>query len=654
MTEREDIPLIPREVLFGNPDKAMPRISPDGTCIAYLSPVDGVLNVWAGPSSDPSAAKPVTNDKVRGIRIFFWAYTSQHILYLQDKGGDENWRVYSVDLSTGQTVDLTPMEGVQARIQEVSPNFPEEIIVGLNNRDAQYHDLYRINITTGQKQLVIENTGFIGFLTDNDYDVRFAMRFNFDGGMELLTHADGDGWDHFMRVGMEDSLTTSPVGFDKSGRTLYMFDSRNRDTAALTSINLDTGQDTTLAGDRRADISDVVVHPVEKHVQAVAFTHQRKEWLILDNAIEPDLTYLRTVSDGDLEVVSRSLDDGVWIVAYLVDDGPVRYYQYHRERQRAEFLFTNRRALEGLPLVKMHPVSIWSRDGLELLSYYSLPAGSDGAGRPEMPLPMVLLVHGGPWGRDQWGYNPDHQMMANRGYVALSVNFRGSTGLGKGLINAANMEWGGKMHDDLMDAVQWAVEAGIADPQRIAITGGSYGGYATLVGLTFTPERFACGVAMVGPSGLVTLIESIPAYWRPAIDLWASRVGDPRTQEGRAFLEQRSPLSHVDRIKRPLLIGQGANDPRVKQTESDQIVGEMQRKNIPVAYLLYPDEGHGFARPENRLSFTAVAEAFLATHLGGRFQLVGEDFRGSSITSPAGADQVPGLADALRALAERN
>ena len=313
------------------------------------------------------------------------------------------------------------------------------------------------------------------------------------------------------------------------------------------------------------------------------------------------------------------MDDDFWVAAYLLDDGPVRYYRYDRVKKEARFLFSNREALEGLPLAKVHPVVIKSRDGLDLVSYYMLPLDSDrdSPGHPANPLPIALLVHGGPWARDNWGYNPVYQLLANRGYAVLSVNFRGSTGFGKDFVNAANMEWAGKMHDDLIDAVQWAIDQNIADPRRVAILGGSYGGYATLAGLTFTPDTFACGVDIVGPSNLVTLLNTIPPYWEPQVELWANTVGDHRTEEGRAFLTERSPLTHVDRISKPLLIGQGANDPRVKQAESEQIVQAMQDKNIPVTYALYPDEGHGFARPENNLSFFAVTEAFLAGCLGG-------------------------------------
>jgi dipeptidyl aminopeptidase/acylaminoacyl peptidase len=608
-----------------------------------------VLNVWVGPAAEPGAAKPVTKDTYRGIRFYVWAFTSKHILYIQDKDGDENWRLYSVDLEAGEVRDLTPIEGVHARIQQISDRFPDEVLVALNDRDPRLHDIHRVNITTGEMRLVQENPEFVGFITDDDYHVRFAMRITPDGGSEMLQPAEDGGWESYIRIGMEDVLTTNPSGFDKTGRVLYLADSRDRNTAALMALDLGTGERTLIAENTQADVSGVMVHPTEKTVQAAAFTYERRQWQILDESIVTDFAFLRTVADGDAEVISRTLDDRYWIVAYLMDDGPVRYYRYDREAGRAGFLFTNRRDLEGLPLAKMVPAVIESRDGMKLVSYYTLPLGSDcdGDGRPDEPLPMVLEVHGGPWGRDSWGYNPTHQWLANRGYAVLSVNFRASTGFGKEFINAGTREWGARMHDDLLDAVEWAIQEGIADPARVAISGGSYGGYATLVGLTFTPETFACGVDMVGPSNLVTLLQSIPPYWQPQVELMASRVGDHRTEEGQAFLTERSPLTYADRIRRPLLIGQGANDPRVKQAESDQIVQAMQDSDIPVTYVLYPDEGHGFARPENRLSFNAVAEAFLSRCLGGRYEPIGDDFEGSTITVPVGAEGVPGLTEAL-------
>ncbi|MEX2306375.1 MAG: S9 family peptidase [Pirellulales bacterium] len=652
----DDIPLIPREVLFGNPQRAQARLSPDGKWLSFLAPVEGVLNVWVGPVDDLSKAAPVTEDKKRGIRSHDWAYDARHILYTQDKDGDENWHVYATNVETRETKDLTPIEGVNARVQGVSEKFPKDILVGLNDRDAQHHDVWRVNIESGERELVQKNDGVAGYVIDDEFQVRFALDFTSTGGQVLLKR-EGEGdqqkWTDFLEFGPEDAMTSGPAGFDKSGRTLYLEDSRNRNTAGLFAMNLDSGDVKLVADDPRCDIGGVLAHPTEKNIQAVSFTYDRTEWKILDDAIAADFEYLKGVEDGEIIVASRTLDDKQWIVAFLLDDGPVKTYRYIRSPERkAIFLFNNRDDLADYPLVKMHAPVVKTRDGLDLVCYLSLPPGTDADndGRPNKPVPMVLNVHGGPWARDGWGLNPYHQWLANRGYAVLSVNYRGSTGFGKEFINAANSEWAGKMHDDLIDAVNWAIDEKIALKDEVAIMGGSYGGYATLVGLTFTPEAFACGVDIVGPSSLVTLLQNVPEYWTPFMPVMKVRVGDVDTDEGRAELLKRSPLSLVDKIKRPLLIAQGANDPRVTQLEADQIVDAMKEKNIPVTYVLYPDEGHGFARPENRKSFNAVTEAFLAEQLGGRFEPVGNDFQGATITVPAGADQVPGLDAALAAV----
>jgi dipeptidyl aminopeptidase/acylaminoacyl peptidase len=448
---------------------------------------------------------------------------------------------------------------------------------------------------------------------------------------------------------MEDDMTTNPLGFDKSGDVMYLMDSRGRDTGALYTWNLKTDKKELIAANPLCDVGGIMAHPTENTIQGVSFTYLRTEWEFKDKEVAEDYKYLKTVADGDITVASRTLDDKQWIVAFLMDNGPVRYYHFDRPSRKERFLFTNRRALENQPLQKMHPVVIKSRDDLNLVSYLTLPPGSDadGNGRPEQPVPMVLSVHGGPWGRDGWGFDPEHQLYANRGYAVLSVNFRGSTGFGKNFVNAGNKEWAGKMHDDLIDATDWAIKEKIAQPDKIAIMGGSYGGYATLVGLTFTPEKFACGVDVVGPSNIITLFKTIPAYWTPVVQMFKNRVGDHESEEGQKLLRERSPLTHVEKIKRPLLIAQGANDPRVKQSESDQIVDAMKEKNIPVTYVLFPDEGHGFARPENNLAFTAVTEAFLSRFLGGRYEPIGDDFEGSTVKVPTGADDVPGLPEAL-------
>ena len=640
----KQIPLIPRRLFFGNPDRTSVQISPDGRHLSWLAPLDGVLNVWVARRDDIESAKPVTKDAGRGIRTYLWAHNNTHLLYLQDSNGDENWRLYAVDLATGNVRNLTPFEGVLAHIKIASPKFPDEIVVGLNHRNPQWHDTYRINIVTGEMTLLLQHDRFSGVVVDNDFRIRSTEEIMPDGSYNLYIPENGD-WRLWDTIPAEDSLTTPHVGFDKTNRFIFWMDSRGRNTSALVEIDPETLSSRVLAEDPRADAADVIQHPTEKHIQAVSFIYERKNWHILDRSIEPDFAYLRTLAEGDVEIVSRSLDDRYWVVTYLLDDGPARFYLYDRNNRAAAFLFTNRKELEGQSLAKMRSVVIKSRDGLDLVAYYVMPPGSDSNqdGIPDQPLPMIFAPHGGPWHRDYWGFNPCHQWLANRGYAVLCVNFRASTGFGKAFTNAGDREWGGKIIEDQVDAVQWAIQAGLADPKRIAVFGGSFGGFSTLAGLTFHPELFACGVDLVGVANLITWMESIPPYWKPLLSLFISRVGDNRTEEGRALLKRHSPLTYADRICKPLLIGQGANDPRVRQAESDQIAQAMQAKNIPVTYLLYPDEGHGFARPENNLSFMAIAEGFLAKHLGGRCEPVGADCHGSSLQVLASAEDIPGL-----------
>ncbi|MFN2228483.1 MAG: S9 family peptidase [Anaerolineae bacterium] len=629
-----EYPLIPRQILFGNPDRTNVRLSPDGAHLSWLAPVDGVLNVWVAPRDDPQAAEPVTHDTGRGIHRYWWAYSSADLLYVQDRDGDENYHLYAVDLVQGAVRDLTPLEGVQARIQQLSHKHPDELLVALNDRDEELHDLYRLDLRTGERTLVQENPGYADFLTDDDMRVRAATRQTPDGGLEvLLPGKKGQEWVLWQTIPQQDAMTTWPIGFDASGDVLYLVDSRGRDTAALLAQHMTSGETELLAEDPRVDASGVIVHPTSRQIQAVAFVYARKRWEVLDPAIEPDLGKLQAVADGEVEVVSRTLDDSAWVVAYVVDDGPLRYYLYDRSAGTVELLFTEREALVGLPLAKMHAATIEARDGQELVVYLTLPLGTDadGDGVPGNPIPMVLFPHGGPWGRDVWGLNRYHQWLANRGYAVLSVNFRSSTGFGKAFVNAGDRQWAGMIIEDQQDAVHWAIEQGIADPAKVGVMGGSFGGYSTLAGLTFTPELYACGVDLFGPANLITLLETVPPYWKPTFNMLATRVGDPRTEEGRALLEAHSPLTYAGRIVRPLLIGQGANDARVKQAESDQIVHALQDKGIPVTYILYPDEGHGFVRPENSLSFNAIAERFLAEVLGGRCEPVGDDFEGSSL-----------------------
>ena len=644
--------LIPRDALFGNPERASVMISPDGKTLSWVAPVDGVLNVWVAPASDPSQARAITSDKARGIRSYFWSYQPDTLLYLRDSGGDEDFHLFSVNIATGKATDLTPFPKTTAQVVGTSHAHPESILVGMNDREAQWHDLYRVDLASGQRTLVEKNTQQIGgYLADDDFKVRYATKSRPDGGQDILQPDGQGGWKQYDDIPFEDSLSTQPAGLTTDGKTLYMVDSRGRNTAALYAIDVASGKKTLVFEDARADVGNSLSDPRTGVVQAVAVDYLREEWSPLDAGIAADLKKLQAIGPGEIGVNARTYDDKTWIVAYSAAEAPVVYYRYDRGAGGTlTKLFSARPALEGKPLVPQWPQEIRSRDGMTLVSYLTLPKSADANsdGKADTAVPLVLLVHGGPWARDGYGYSGTSQWLANRGYATLQVNYRGSTGFGKAFTNAGNGEWAAKMHDDLLDAVQWAVKQGVTTPEQVAIMGGSYGGYATLVGLTFTPDTFKCGVDIVGPSNLNTLLSTVPPYWASFYEQLAKRMGDPRTEEGKQWLVERSPLTRADQITKPLLIGQGANDPRVKQDESDQIVKAMTAKNIPVTYVLFPDEGHGFARPENSKAFNAVAEGFLGQCLGGRAEAIGNDFAGSSISVPTGADRVPGLSEALK------
>ncbi len=602
--------MIPREILFGNPEKASPRISPDGTKLAWLAPHNGVLNVWLrtiGKTDD----QVVTSDKKRGIRFFTWQYDSNHILYIQDKDGDENWHLYQTNLKTKMTRDLTPFDGIQARLVARDFKFPDQILAGLNVRDRRVHDVYRLNLKNGALDLDTENPGDVSDWTaDGNLVVRAAQVQTPDGGTLIRVRDSATApWREFQRWSSDETLG-GVLGFSADGKALRLISSVGANASRLLEADLATGKTTVAAEDPQYDVSTAMIQPKTRKLEAVQFIRARREWSVLDKPLQGDFDALRQVRDGDFAVTNRDLEDKTWLVAYITDDGPVYYYAYDRGTKKSTLLFSHQPTLERYKLARMQPVSLKARDAMTIHAYLTLPVGAE-----PKNLPMVLDVHGGPWGRDVWGFHPEVQWLANRGYAVLQINFRGSTGYGKAYLNAGDREWAGKMHTDLIDGKNWAVQQGYADPKKVCILGGSYGGYATLVGVAFTPDEFTCGVDIVGPSNLVTLIRSIPPYWIPIKALFDKRLGKVDTEE--EFLKSRSPLFKAEQIKVPLLIGQGANDPRVKQAESDQIVAVLRKNNKPVEYIVFPDEGHGFARPENRLAFYAAAEQFLAKHLGG-------------------------------------
>jgi dipeptidyl aminopeptidase/acylaminoacyl peptidase len=647
--------LIPRAVLFGNPERRAAQLSPDGKWVSWLAPRDGVLNVWVAPAGDLAKARPLTAAKQQPILESEWAFDGKHLLYWRDERGDENDHVYRVAIETAEVVDLTPIDNVRAGQLWLSHRKPNTIVVELNDRDESVFDVHAIDLATGERRLVARNDQkFSRWIVDHDLKVRFGQKMAENGALVwMVKHRNG--WRHYDETPPEDSLGSRLLGFDARGRAFYTLDSRGRDTAALFVVDAKTRKKRLVHADARADLGgwhqnwigpSVLVHPTEMTVQAVVVDYDKPRWVVLDARIAKDFDALAELDGGVPRVTSRTLDDATWIVAFESDVRSRKYYRWDRRTRAGELLFVERPELDQHALVPMHAVTIESRDGLQLVSYLTLPkhADRDGDGRAEQRVPMVLLAHGGPWYRDRWGFDALHQLFANRGYAVLSVNFRGSTGFGKAFVDAGDEQWGKKMHDDLLDAVKWAVDQGVAEKGEVCIAGYSYGGYATLVGLTLTPDVFACGVDIVGPSSLVTVFESIPPYWLEGRTIFRQRVGDWSTPEGRQALLDVSPLTHVARITKPLLIGHGANDPRAKKSESDRIVAAMKARDIPVGYVVFPDEGHFFHRPENNRAFFAVAEAFLSVHIGGWYQPIDDaEIAASSMVVEAGRQWLPGL-----------
>jgi dipeptidyl aminopeptidase/acylaminoacyl peptidase len=644
-------PLIPRETLFGNPSRAAGRLSPDGKWLSWIAPRDGVLNIWVAPASNMAAAKPLSAEKARPIRSYFWSPDSRQILYVKDHGGDENYKLYAVDVTSGAERSLTPFDKTQVQVVAISNHAKDRMLVGINNRDPKWHDVYSLDFASGTLTPVLVNEGgYSKFLADDRLNLRIAAKARPDGGTDYYRVASGKvEAQPFEQVALEDSQTTAPADFTADGKTLYWVDSRGRDTAAIFAQDLATGRKIIVGEDARADVSGGIGDPQTGRIQAYAVNYLKNEWVPVGNAIKADLDFLKARLPGQIGIASRTDADDKWVVVVDPVTAPASTWLYDRHARTLTKLFVSRPELEGAPLVPMRPVEIRTRDGLTMVSYLTLPPGTatDAAGRPLKPVPMVLVPHGGPWGRDNYGYNGTAQWLANRGYAVLMPNFRASTGFGKKFISAGNLEWGRRMHDDLLDAVDWAVASGVTKPDTVAIMGGSYGGYATLAALAFTPDRFACGVDIVGPSNLNTLMKTIPPYWEAIRAQFYKRMGDPTTPEGLALLNERSPLFKADQIRRPLLIGQGANDPRVNVNESQQIVDAMKAKNIPVTYVVFPDEGHGFARPQNNIAFNAIAENFLGKCLGGRAEPIGGALKPSTAKIAYGAEYAPGLQEAL-------
>jgi dipeptidyl aminopeptidase/acylaminoacyl peptidase len=602
-------PLIPRAVLFGAPARLSPALSPCGRKICYLAPVDGVPHLWLHPL-DGAAPRPLTS----GASRFAWAHDGRHVVCLRDNDGDENTHVQAVDTRDGTVRDLTPYDGVQARLVGVSPRRPDTLLVGMNLRSRALHDVYAVSLTTGAAELVAENPGFAGWVHDRELAPRGAFRWTQDGGLAISVR-DGAGWRPVHEVGPEDSNTARALGFSSGGTRLLLLSSRAAETTRLLGMDLATGETRVLHADPRYDVVGAQVSPVTDEPDLVVVHRERRHLEALDPALEPELARLRQSCRGDVMLLGRDERDRRWLVLDFVDDGPSGYHVYDRASGQTELLFTHQPALARYTLAPIEPFSFRARDGLDVHGYVTFPPGV-----PRRRLPVVLAVHGGPWSRDVWGSGGEAQWLANRGYLCVQVNFRGSTGYGKAFTNAGDREWGGRMQDDLVDAVAHLVGRGVADPAKVGIYGSSYGGYAALVGVTSTPEVFRCAVAASAPVNLLTFVRNAARTSAMMAARLLHRIGDPDADAD--LLWSRSPLSRIDALARPVLIAHGANDPRVRLDEPEQIVTALRDKGIPHEYLVFPDEGHGFAKPANRQAFYAATELFLARHLGGRCEPV--------------------------------
>jgi dipeptidyl aminopeptidase/acylaminoacyl peptidase len=620
-------PLIDREIFFGNPEIASAQISPDGKFIAFRKPYKDTMNLWVKRAEEPfDKARLITAETRRPIRNYFWSRDSKYILFVNDFGGDENFNVYAVDPAAAPaagsevpaTRNLTDMKKVRAQLYDVPRNDPDVIYIGLNNRDPRWHDLYKLRISTGERELIRENKErYDGYEFDNAGKLRLAKRVAENGETEILRlDADGKSAKVYSCNVFE---TCEPIRFHKDNRRTYLMTNKGDvDFTRLVLLDPETSKEEIVESDpmKRVDLDSARFSNVTDEILYTYYQDDKPRIYFKDKAAEADYKLIRQKVGGkEVSFGSSTRDEMKFIVTAWSDTEPGETYLFDRKTKELTKQYRIRERLPREHMAETRVVRYKSSDGLEIPAYLVLPKGV-----PAKNLPTIIMPHGGPWSRDTWGVDPYAQFAANRGYAVLMPNFRGSTGYGKKFLDAGNREWGDKMQDDITWGVKYLVEQGIADSKRVGIWGGSYGGYATLAGITFTPDLYAAAVAEVAPSNLITLLETIPPYWESGRVIFYKRMGDPTTPEGKAQLLRQSPLTHAAKIKTPLLITQGANDPRVNKRESDQIVMALRERNYPVEYLLAPDEGHGYARPVNNMAVLAAAEKFLAKHLGGRYQ----------------------------------
>jgi len=621
-------PIIDRDLFFGDPEISGAQISPDGKYIAFLKPWNKTRNIWVKRTEEPfDAARLITADTKRPIPGYFWSRDSRYVLYVQDVGGDENYNVYAVNPAdvpasgagapAPPARNLTDAKGVRAVLYAVPRSAPAIIYVGLNDRDKAWHDLYEVKIATGERKLLRQNNDRItGWVFDNKDQLRLATRSADNGDTEIL-RVDAGGTKKI--YGCSVFETCAAVGFEKDDKQVYLITNKGEPNLInLSSMDPQTGDVKVVESDpmKRVDLSGAITSEVSHEIVATIYNDEKLRYYWKNKDWEADYKRIEKQLPGkEIRGGSNTADERMWLITAYSDTEPGETYLFDRNGKKLTLQYRIREKLPRASLAEMKPVRYESSDGLEIPAYLVLPKGVEAKN-----LPVMIVPHGGPWGRDSWGYNGMAEFLANRGYAVLAMNFRGSTGYGKKFLDGGNLQWGQKMQDDVTWGAKYLIQKGIADPKRVGIMGGSYGGYATLAGVTFTPDQYAAAVDIVGPSNLITLLESIPPYWEPIRAMFYKRMGDPRTPEGKAQLERQSPLNSATKIKTPLLVVQGANDPRVNKREADQIVVALRDRGFPVEYLVAPDEGHGFARPINNLAMYAAAEKFLAKHLGGRYQ----------------------------------
>jgi dipeptidyl aminopeptidase/acylaminoacyl peptidase len=612
-TPKEKMPrIIPMKDFFRNPETVSFQLSPDGQYLAFLKSWQTRLNVHVQKIGE-SEERRITSATERDIAAYFWASNSR-IAYAQDKAGDENFRLYAVNIDGSDEKDLTPFEKVRVQLIDDLKDDDDHVLAAMNQRDPRFFDAYRINVLTGEMEMIAQNPGNImGWQTDHDGKLRVATTS--DGVNTSLLYRDSEKDDFQVLLTTSFKETLSPLFFTYDNKNLYVASNIGRDKAAIYEYDVKEKKQTTLLYENPdVDVENLLRSDKRKVVTGVVYYIDKRQYHFLDEErakLQQDLE--SRLPGFEVAVAGMSRDETKALVYAGSDRTLGAYYFYDRATSDFRKLADVGPWLVEAELAEMKPITYTSRDGLTIHGYLTLPQGL----KPKK-LPLVVNPHGGPWGRDVWGYNPEVQFLANRGYAVLQVNFRTSTGYGRKFWEAGFKQWGLKIQDDITDGVKWLIDQGIADPSRVGIYGGSFGGYATLAGLAFTPDLYACGVDYVGVSNLFTLIKTIPPYWEPMRQMFYEMMGDP--EKDKELYEKVSPVFHADDIKVPVLVAQGANDPRVNKAESDQIVEALKKRGIEVVYMVKDNEGHGFRNEENRFDFYRAMEEFLGKHLGGRVE----------------------------------